>query len=144
MKAEDLLIFGGVGLVAYLIYQSASTAASVIPNIASEISGAVQTVKAAPSMWNCGDSYMSSLMPFGTGALIVPDSYVIPCMGGATAGSLRAAGVSNAELIQTIATAECGCAAAQLPGSGVTVQGNVIVPSSGVSGYRLPAGIVRA
>lgn len=162
MKAEDLLLLGGAGLALYLIYQTASSAADLVPNVVGAAGGAiqsgiqalstaagavksgVQTVAAAPSIWNCADSYMSSLMPFGTGALSVPDSYVVACSGGVTVGSLRAANLSNEEIIQYIAALECSCAAAQLPGSGVKVQGNVIVP--GVSGYRhrLPAGVVWA
>lgn len=160
MKAEDLLLLGGIGVAAYLIFQTASSAADVIPNIShavesatSAVTGAVQaamapvaagvqTIEAAPSMWNCGDSYAAAQMPFGAGALTVPDSYVIPCSGGVTPAILKSGGATNAEVIQYIAALECACAAARLPGSGVSVQGNVIVP--GVSGYRLPAGVVRA
>lgn len=150
MKAEDLLLLGGVGVVAYLIYQTASSAADVVPNVFSSIASAVQTgvqtVQAAPSMWNCGDAALASYMPFGSGALTVPDSYVIPCSGGVTPANLRAAGASDAEVINYIAALECACAKAQSPGSGLSVQGNVIVRSGGVSGYRgrLPAGVVRA
>lgn len=144
MKAEDLLLLGGLGVVAYLVYQTASSTADVVPNVFSSIASAAQTVQAAPSMWNCGDAALASSMPFGSGALTVPDSYLVPCSGGVTAGALRASGASNADIIQYIAALECACAKAQLPGSGLSVQGNVIVPSGGVSGYRLPAGVVRA
>lgn len=159
MKAENLLLLGGVGVALYLIYQTASSAADVIPNVAKmaqsaaqSVTGAVQaaiapvqagvqTIEAAPSMWNCADSWATSQVPFGVGALMVPDSYLIPCSGGVTAGALRAGGASNSEVIQYIAALECSCAAAKLPGSGVTVKDNVIVP---LAGYRLPAGVVRA
>lgn len=145
MKSEDVLLFGGLGLVAYLIYQSASSAADVLPNLFSSVSSAVTgAVQTAGSSWNCGDMGALASMPFGSGALSVPDSYVVPCAGGATVGMMRATGASNNEIIQSLAAAECSCAAAQMPGSGVTVKNNVIVPDA-LSGYRrrLPAGVVR-
>lgn len=154
MKAEDLLLLGGVGVVAYLIYQTASTGAAVIPNLFSSVAsdvqaaaGAVQTgwqtVAAVPSVLGCGDAALASYMPLGTGALSVPDSYLVPCSGGVTAGILRNSGLSDAEVINYIAGLECACAKAKLPGSGLSVQNNVIVPNPGVGGYRLPAGVVR-
>lgn len=137
MDASDALIIGGAGIAAYLLYKAASTAADVltpasgaaaapgwIANLVTGATGGASAAVTEPQTFNCGDAAMANSIPFGIGSADWPDSYLIPCAGGATVGMLRAAGATPAEVMNFVAAAECSCAAAQV--NNIPISNNLI------------------
>jgi hypothetical protein len=134
---DDVLILGLVGIGGYMLYQySQSKAASAIAQAGSATSEAVANiasdyttgVKFASSGFatDCINASGAAQLPLGVGVWSYPDSYVIPCAGGATVGMLRQAGYSDTDLMNAIATAACACAGGQAEGLSYSATANTL------------------
>lgn len=90
----NLLELTLIGVIAYLAYEAYTKTHSVVneTNIA------------------CGTAAAYAKLPFGAGALLYSDDFVVPTSG-ATIGQLKAAGWSGQELADAVAAAACAEAA---------------------------------
>lgn len=79
--------------------------------------------------FDCANASVAAWLPFGMGASNYSDDYVIACGGGLTVGGMRAAQLTDKEIMDTIVNGACGCYAAQQQGKKVI--DNVVVPSIG-------------